>query len=185
MTWYYDAVNKAKPVSSGYVNASKTYMAASHPPADLTMNGRQLSTPEEWDKLLEQQRTPQLVISPSTTTQVQPPTGPASTTASKEDKTPPVLVQYTVETYDAHIINADYTFACPPDLIKKYSKNAGVRMMLLVTVSGTVAFGPDKESPKQTFHDSFVLVPNWDVIARAGSKATRRYIVASQTYRAF
>ncbi|KAM7198089.1 hypothetical protein V8F20_006334 [Naviculisporaceae sp. PSN 640] len=181
VTWYYDAINKGKPISSGYVNANKTYMAAQHPPADLIINGRQLSTPEEWEKLLEQQRTPQLVLSPpsSTTTNI------TNINISKEDKPPTNLVQYTPESYDTHIINADYTFACPPDLAKKYSKNAGVRMMLTVTVSGRVSFGPDKEAPKQTFHDSFVLVPNWEVIARAGSKATRRYIVVSQTYRAF
>lgn len=162
MNWYYQALNEGRPVTSGYVNGNKTYQAANHPPADICINGLVVATPEEWDKLLEQQRF----------------------TESTQGKGKPV-VRYNVDTYDVHILNSDYQFAAPQDLIKKYGKNAGVRMMLLVTVSGTVVFGTEVNSPKQHFHDVFTLVPNWDVIARAGSRATRRYIVSSHNYRAY
>ncbi|KAK4219226.1 hypothetical protein QBC37DRAFT_436795 [Rhypophila decipiens] len=169
ITWYYDALNKGRPVASGYVNGNKTYQTANHAPADIVINGLLVNTPEEWDALLEKQRIPNSVLEAN---------------AAKSDSP---LVQYHVESWDTHVINADYTFAAPEDLIKKYSKGAGVRMMLLVTASGTVTFGLDKESPskKQHFHDTFTLVPNWEVIARAGSKATRRYIITSHNYRAY
>jgi len=162
VAWYYPTINEGKPVSSGYVNNNKTYQAASHPPADICINGLAVATPEEWDKLLEQQRF----------------------TKVNQGKGKPV-VRYNVETYDVHVLNSNYTFAAPEELIKKYNKNSGVRMVMLVTVSGTVQFGADKSSPKQHFHDVFTLVPNWEVIARAGSKATRRYIICSQNYRAY
>ncbi|KAM7221155.1 hypothetical protein V8F06_003540 [Rhypophila decipiens] len=193
ITWYYDALNKGRPVASGYVNGNKTYQTANHAPADIVINGLLVNTPEEWDALLEKQRIPNSVLeanaaksdSSTTTTTEKPAIPPSASTNGKEIKRP--LVQYHVESWDTHVINADYTFAAPEDLIKKYSKGAGVRMMLLVTASGTVTFGLDKESSskKQHFHDTFTLVPNWEVIARAGSKATRRYIITSHNYRAY
>ena len=114
MTWYYHSINEGKPVASGYVNGNKDYQAASHPPADICVNGLHVATPEEWDKLLEQQRF----------------------TKVTQGKGKPV-VRYTVDNCDVHILNSNYTFAAPEELIKKYNKNSGVRMMMLLTVSGT------------------------------------------------
>ncbi|KAK4162787.1 hypothetical protein QBC43DRAFT_320989, partial [Cladorrhinum sp. PSN259] len=168
--WFYDQLNKSKPISSAYTTNSETYKQASHPPSDICVNGLVLSTPEDLEKTIDKSR---------------------SWTNCPADKT----VRYVVESFDASVVNGDYRFAAPPNLIETHGKNDGVRLMISLTVSGTVFYGVDKHSRdnanymvKKHFNDVFILVPNWDVIGRNSKNkaiAGRRYIVASHTHRAF
>src|SRR5437016_6321046 len=88
--WYYRQLNESKPLAQGYVNNNATYSAAGHPPADICVNGLVVGSPQEWEKLLEQQRQ-----------------CPRQTDPNKK------LVRYDVAGFDAHVLNADYRFAAP------------------------------------------------------------------------
>lgn len=108
--------------------------------------------------------------------------GPASSSA----------VRYEVDAFDVHVINHDYRFAAPPAVLvpdpSKPAHGAGVRIMMALTVAGTVHLGSTsgaENARTQHFSDVFILVPNWDAIAKHGSRNTRRYIIASHTYRAY
>ncbi|KAL2023873.1 hypothetical protein VTK56DRAFT_650 [Thermocarpiscus australiensis] len=166
--WYYRQINIARPIAPAYINGHPAY--ANHPPADICINGLVVATPEEWESLLEKQRQ-----APSTT--------PAHLRA----------VRYEVQSYDVHVINNDYRFGAPQKLLDAHGPHDGVRMMMLLTVSGTVYFGVDKSDRhvdnyayKQHFNDVFILVPDWDLLARPGPKHERRkYLIASHTYRAY
>lgn len=166
--WYYTSLTDGKPVSSAYVNSNAKYLAASHPPADICINGTVVSKPEEWDALLEQQR-------------LIPFTGAKG------------KVKYEVDGFDVHVINKDYRFAAPAEIqaatdSKLMARTEDARIMMVVTVAGSVSFG-GKETrgtpEKQHFSDVFVLVPNWDYITRPKFKGHKRYLVASHTYRAY
>ena len=57
---------------------------------------------------------------------------------------------------------------------------------MMLTVLGSVVYGADRrDAPRQHFNDVFILVPNWDAIARHGARGNRRYLIASHTYRAY
>jgi len=90
-----------------------------------------------------------------------------------------------------HVLNPDYRFAAPPEIqngtdAKAMTRTEHARIMMMVTASGTVTFGTDdRHALKQHFNDVFILVPNWDVVARPGSRNNRRYLIASHTYRAY
>jgi NTF2-related export protein 1/2 len=126
-----------------------------------------VATPQEWEQILEQQRQ-----------------------APKQPDPNRRRVRYDVETLLVHVINADYRFACPQKLLDTYAATAGVRMMLSVLVTGSVYFGTGREKgdeywEKQTFSDSFVLVPNWDLLERPPTKQHgRKYLIISHNYRA-
>lgn len=165
--WYYTQLTDGKPVSSCYVNSNAKYLAASHPPADICINGTVVSTPEEWDRLLDQQR-----LIPFT---------------QQKGK-----VKYEVEGFDVHVINKDYRFAAPAEIqaatdAKLMQRTEDARIMMVVTVSGNVTYGGKEKGtpPKQHFSDVFVLVPNWDYVTRPKFKGHKRYLVASHTYRAY
>ncbi|KAK3350819.1 hypothetical protein B0H65DRAFT_456015 [Neurospora tetraspora] len=167
--WYYTQLTDGKPIASAYVNSNAKYLAASHPPADICINGQVIATPEEWDALLEQQR-----LVPFT---------------QQKGK-----VKYEVEGFDVHVINKDYRFAAPAEIVaatdpKLMQRTEDARLMMVVTVAGSVTFGAGgKEKgtpPKQHFSDVFVLVPNWDYVTRPKFKGHKRYLVASHTYRAY
>jgi len=155
------------------VNNNPTYRAAGHPPADICINGLVVATPEEWDQMLAKQRH----IPAQASTGGNPSRGASH------------AVRYEVDTFDMHVINPDYRFAAPPAVLvpdpSKPDHGAGVRIMTMLTVSGTVHFTADKEGLKQHFNDVFILVPNWDIIAKHGSRGVKRYLIASHNYRAF
>ncbi|KAK0643025.1 hypothetical protein B0T16DRAFT_429808 [Cercophora newfieldiana] len=171
---YYKTLNEHKSVASYYVTNNQTYCNAGHPPADICINGLVLATPAEWDAMLAAQRQ-----------------APGSSTASSTTTHRPFPVTYEVESWDAHVINPDYRFAAPPALLvpdpSKSDHGAGIRIMTMLTVSGTVHFTNERdgESFKQHFNDVFILVPNWDILARHGKNAVKRYLIASHNYRAF
>lgn len=65
----------------------------------------------------------------------------------------------------------------------------GVRMMMVLSVSGLVLFGTGRSKAddyweKQSFHDRFILVPNWDVLEKPGARYGRKYLISSHNYRA-
>ncbi|KAK4191680.1 hypothetical protein QBC35DRAFT_295137 [Podospora australis] len=168
VTWYYQQLNEGKPIAQAYVNKNETLMKVGHPPAEICINGQMVATPEDLDTLWAQQRS-----------------APLATT----DKT---HVHYDVHCFDAVVINKDYRFACPQNLIDIHGPNDGVRMMMTVTVSGDVYFGVSKNwktnddfATKQHFNDVFILVPNWEVIGKQNGKFGKKYLVSSHTYRAF
>ncbi|KAK0613383.1 hypothetical protein B0T14DRAFT_526137 [Immersiella caudata] len=165
---YYQAINSNKPVASYYVTDNTTYTNAGHPPADICINGQAGLTPKQWDDLLETQR--KIPSASNTNPRYHP-------------------VRYEVESYDMHVINPDYRFAAPPALLvpdtSKPDLGAGIRLMMMLTVSGTVYFTSDRDGLKQHFNDVFILVPNWDVLAKHGSRAARKLLIASHSYRAF
>ncbi|KAK0739642.1 hypothetical protein B0T21DRAFT_346936 [Apiosordaria backusii] len=165
VSWYYNQINEAKGISQSYVTNNETYKNAGHPPADICVNGLVCATPEDWEKLLAQQRD-----------------APKAATDKKH-------VRYLVDTYDTHVINADYRFGATQNLIDLHGVNDGVRMMIMINVSGTVYFGVsmgnyDEYAVKQHFNDVFILVPNWDTLGK-GSKYGKKFLIASQTYRAY
>nr|4X2H_B Chain B, Sac3N peptide bound to Mex67:Mtr2 [Thermochaetoides thermophila DSM 1495]4X2M_A Chain A, Mtr2 [Thermochaetoides thermophila DSM 1495]4X2M_B Chain B, Mtr2 [Thermochaetoides thermophila DSM 1495]4X2O_B Chain B, Sac3N peptide bound to Mex67:Mtr2 [Thermochaetoides thermophila DSM 1495] len=170
--WYYRQINENKPVASGYVNNNATYTKAGHPPADITINGRVVATPEEWDTMLKEQRAQHNTSSSSTLPIGRKP------------------VRYDVDCFDVHVINADYRFAAPQRMIEQHAPTDGVRMMMALTVSGSVYFGASPRSTddyviKQHFNDVFILVPNWDVLEKPGARSGRKYLIASHKYRAY
>jgi NTF2-related export protein 1/2 len=165
--WYYNQINHSKPIAYGYVNGNSTFERAGHPPADICINGLVVATPQEWEKLLEQQRH-----------------RPQSLSLDKN------AVHYVVEGYDVHVINSDYRFAAPQKMLDIHGPSDGVRMMMMLTVTGSVYFGANKKDNedytlKQHFHDVFILVPNWEILERPGARYGRKYLVASHNYRAF
>ena len=164
--WYYRQINDSKSVSQGYVNGHAAYDKAGHPPADICINGQVVATPQEWEKLLEQQRQ-----------------------APKQPDPNKRRVRYDVDTLNVHVINADYRFGAPQKMLDLHSPTDGVRMMMLVRASGTVYFGTGRNKgddywEKQDFHDTFILVPNWEVLEKPGNKYGRKYLAISHNYRA-
>lgn len=175
ITLFYRALNDSKPISSFYINNNPTYRAAGHKPADICINGALIATPEEYDAILSKQR--------ATTTATTPTPPPARSTPI------PSPVRHDVAAFDAHVLNPDYRFAAPTELLAPSGSGSGksaqsVRVMVLVSVSGTLVLGADpRHQEKRRFTENFILVPNWDAIARHGSKATRRFLIASDQYR--
>ncbi|KAK5661548.1 hypothetical protein OQA88_11454 [Cercophora sp. LCS_1] len=155
---YYQCLNEVRPTSGLYVTNNRTYQEAGHPPADICINGQVYSSPEDVD-----------VVRRSN------PTGRTT--------------RYKVESIDAHILNPDYRFAAPPSLLapnpSKPDQGASTKIMLMVTVSGTVTITEHVNTNAYKFNDVFRLVPNWDVIAKYGTKGAKRFLVASQTLRVF
>ena len=164
--WYYRQINDSKSVSQGYVNGHAAYDKAGHPPADICINGQVVATPQEWEKLLEQQRQ-----------------------APKQPDPNKRRVRYDLDAYNVHVINADYRFGAPQRMLDVHSPTDGVRMMMLLTASGTVYLGTGRNKgddywEKQDFHDTFILVPNWEVLEKPGNKYGRKYLAISHNYRA-
>lgn len=161
---YYRCLNEERLVANLYVTNNSTYTQAGHPPADICINGLVVSTPEQWDEMVKSQR----------------PVGPPEPPATRAS-----LVQYHPDSLDCHVINSDYRYAAPPEVLvpnpSKPHQGASVRTMLLVTVSGRVTFGA---APELHFNDVFRLVPNWDAIAKH-AKGSKRFLITSHTYRAF
>ncbi|KAH6626224.1 hypothetical protein B0J18DRAFT_489129 [Chaetomium sp. MPI-SDFR-AT-0129] len=164
--WYYRQLNDAKPVSQGYINGHAAYTNAGHEPADICINGLVVATPQEWDKLLDQQRE-----------------------APKQPDPNKRRVRYDVESFDVHVINADYRFGASAKMLEQNAPTDGVRMMMVLTVAGSVLFGTGRSKAedyweKQSFHDRFILVPNWDVLEKPGARYGRKYLISSHNYRA-
>ncbi|CAG8979517.1 hypothetical protein HYALB_00004969 [Hymenoscyphus albidus] len=103
-------------------------------------------------------------------------TDPASLPALFE-KQPP-KTHYEVQSFDCHVLNANFNIGAPEGLLEP--NNAGKKMSIAVTVSGSVRYGEGADV--QGFMDNLVLVPNWDVYGKP-AKGRRKWIVMSQKFR--
>lgn len=94
-------------------------------------------------------------------------------------------VHYEVESLDAHVINPSFAFGAPPNLHEgdKVERSGG-KMSITVTVMGRVQFGKGREAQQKMFNEMFVLVPNWDALARNPPRGLKRWLIMSQNFRA-
>lgn len=94
-------------------------------------------------------------------------------------------VFYEVESLDAHVINPLFQLGAPETVHdnSKVERNGG-RMSVAVTIMGRVRFGKGKEAPQKMFNETFVLVPNWDALARNPPRGLKRWLIMSQNFRA-
>lgn len=167
--WYYRDLNDAKPLSSYYVNASNKYAAAGVT-ADLTINGAHLAHPDEYELLLQQQR------------------GGAATNGavaggSRSHNSARGRVRHEVDSFDAQVLNDDYTLGAPAHLVEQGPDRHGSRLSLLVSVMGVLHLGTGHDAVRKTFNEVFVLVPNWDARGRNPPRNVKRYLISSQNYR--
>ncbi|OAA56397.1 Nuclear transport factor 2 [Cordyceps fumosorosea ARSEF 2679] len=94
-------------------------------------------------------------------------------------------VHYDVESLDAHVLNPSFTVGMPEKLNDaERAERAGSRMSLAVTAVGRVRFGRGKEAPQKMFNETFVLVPNWDALARNPPRGLKKWLIMSQNFRA-
>ena len=63
---------------------------------------------------------------------------------------------------------------------------AGDRISFAVQVSGTVRYGKAGEegTTERAFNEAWLLVPHWEAWARNPPRGLRRWVVASQNFRA-
>ncbi|EQL02332.1 hypothetical protein G6O67_006823 [Ophiocordyceps sinensis] len=94
-------------------------------------------------------------------------------------------VCYEIESLDAHVINPSTAYGAPEKIHEeaKMEKN-GSRMSLVVTTMGKVQFGKGRDAPQNMFNETFVLVPNWDSMAKNPPRGIKRWLIMSQNYRA-
>ncbi|QPG97095.1 hypothetical protein C2857_005755 [Epichloe festucae Fl1] len=94
-------------------------------------------------------------------------------------------VRYEIESLDAHVINPSSQYGAPENIHDndKVEKNGG-RMSVVVTTMGRVQFGKGREAPQKMFNETFVLVPNWDSMARNPPRGLKRWLIMSQNFRA-
>ncbi|OAA69364.1 Nuclear transport factor 2 [Akanthomyces lecanii RCEF 1005] len=94
-------------------------------------------------------------------------------------------VHYDVESLDAHVMNPSFKFGMPDNVhdAAKAERN-GARMSIVVTAVGRVQFGKGKDAPQKMFNETFVLVPNWDAMARNPPRGLKKWLVMSQNFRA-
>lgn len=171
--WYYRDLNDNRSLLPYYVNASTKYTNAGIN-ADITINGGVLASPAEYEALLDEQRG------------AGKPNGPADSNASSSSYTPSTnnnKVRYEVDSFDAQVVNDDYSLACPEHILSRGPDRGGGRVSAVVTVMGVVHVGGGPDALRRRFHEVFVLVPNWDVRGRNPPRGAKRFLIASQNYR--
>jgi NTF2-related export protein 1/2 len=156
-----------------YTNSTKSYTLSTPPrPADISINGQVLQQATEYEALLKKQ--------------------------GRDAK-------YEVESFDAQVINLRFALAVPSDL----QTNDLNRMSVLVQVTGRVTVGGGSKAKEgsadattstaasgsgsagttgptgaRAFNEVFVLVPNWDALAKNAPRGLRRMVILSQNFRA-
>lgn len=145
---YYQAISKRTNLSPFYINSSARYAI----PADISINGSVVATPDGYSKLLD---------------------------AQGEG------VHYEIESFDTHVMNPSFQYGAPDNVLEnaKLERN-GFRMSIIVTTIGRVQFGKGKDAPQKMFNETFVLVPNWDSMARNPPRGIRKWLIMSQNFRA-
>ncbi|PHH92243.1 hypothetical protein CDD83_8262 [Cordyceps sp. RAO-2017] len=149
---YYEALNRRSKLETFYVNSSPRYST----PADISINGKVVATPEEYSALLDAQGSG---------------------------------VRYEVDSLDAHVINPSFAYSAPDSVLDNNSNSSkversGGRVSVVVTIMGKVRFGTGRDAPQKAFNETFVLVPNWDAMARNPPRGLKRWLVMSQNFRA-
>ncbi|TPX07132.1 uncharacterized protein E0L32_010933 [Thyridium curvatum] len=186
--WYYSALNDKKPLASFYVDSNTKYASAGVK-SDISANGLHLAGgPAELEALLNKHA------------------GQGQGTASRSER-----ARYEVEGFDAQVVNPDFRVACPAHLLAgataaTSSENnsggggggpaprgrgaavqaaaAASRVSIAVQVTGWVQYGASKESPRSTFNEVFVLVPNWDAVGPKAARGLKHWLIMSQNFRA-
>lgn len=145
---YYQAVNNLAKLENFYINSSSRYAI----PADISINGSVVATPEDYSKLLSSQGQ---------------------------------NVRYEIESIDTHVMNPSFQYGAPENIHNqaKVEKDGG-RMSIVVTTIGKVQFGKGRDAPQKMFNETFVLVPNWDAMARNPPRGLKKWLVMSQNFRA-
>ncbi|KJZ74988.1 hypothetical protein HIM_05474 [Hirsutella minnesotensis 3608] len=145
---YYQAINARGSLKQFYINSSARYSV----PADISVNGKVLTAPDDYSALLNAQ-------------------GPG--------------VHYEIESLDAHVINPVSAYSAPENIHdnNKNEKN-GSKMSIVVTAMGRVQFGKGKDAQVKMFNETFVLVPNWDSMAKNPPRGLKRWLIMSQNFRA-
>ncbi|KAJ3499190.1 hypothetical protein NLG97_g546 [Lecanicillium saksenae] len=94
-------------------------------------------------------------------------------------------VHYDVESLDSHVMNPSFKFGMPENVhdAAKAERN-GSRMSIVVTAVGRVQFGKGKDAPQKMFNETFILVPNWDAMARNPPRGAKKWLIMSQNFRA-
>lgn len=92
---------------------------------------------------------------------------------------------YELESFDSHVVNPSFGMGAPENVYDgaKVEKNGG-RMSILVNVMGKVQYGKGREAPQKMFHETFVLVPNWEAMVKNPPKGVKRWLIMSQNFRA-
>lgn len=166
--WFYQDINDSKPLSSYYVNANNKYANAGVT-ADITINGACLANPSEYETLLDEQRGSNKATNAATR-------NTRSTSGTSR-------VRYEVDSFDAQVINDDYTIAAPEHNINNGPDKNGGRISMLVSVMGILHLGSGPDAVHKTFNEAFVLVPNWDARGRNPPRNVKRFLISSQNYR--
>ena len=95
-----------------------------------------------------------------------------------QDRIP--ATRYEVQSFDCQVINPNYIAANSEAAISTTGKN----MTILVSVSGFVKYGGNRDAPTRGFSESFVLVPNHDAAkAKNQGKNVKNWLIQSQTFR--
>lgn len=176
--WYYQDLNDSKPLSQYYVNSNNKYATAGVT-ADITINGAHLANPGEYETLLEGQRGGPNSRTSSTTTTTTNGAAPRSNTRSSSA----ARLRHEVDSFDAQVINDDYTLGAPEHLVNQGPDRHGSRISMLVSVMGILHLGSGHDATRKTFNEVFVLVPNWDARGRNPPRNVKRYLISSQNYR--
>ena len=154
---FYHHVSENKSIANLYTSNSPAYQAVNKG-SDLNINGAVVARPEDYERILANQRRLPFGFE---------------------------KIRYVADNWDYHILNAEFNMGAPPDVLGAGNPKRSDRLMLTVMVSGTVFFGSDKDGFKKTFHETFVLVPNWELFAKKTTpKNAVRYLILSQNYRA-
>lgn len=94
-------------------------------------------------------------------------------------------VLYEIESLDTHIINPSFQYGAPENVYdSEKNEKSGRKMSIVVTTMGKVRFGKGREAPQKMFNETFVLVPNWDAMARNPARGLKRWLIMSQNFRA-
>lgn len=168
--WYYQDLNDSKPLSQYYVNSNNKYATAGVT-ADITINGAHLGNPGEYETLLEAQRGNSK------------PTTNGAGHRRAHNNSHNSRVRYEVDSFDAQVINDDYTIGAPEHIVNQGPDRAGSRISMLVSVMGILHLGTGHDTVRKTFNEVFVLVPNWDARGRNPPRNVKRYLISSQNYR--
>lgn len=171
--WYYQDLNDSKPLSPYYVNSNNKYATAGVA-ADITINGAHLANPGEYETLLEGQRG-----GGGANTRTTNGGGPRSSSARSSTS----RVRHEVDSFDAQVINDDYTIGAPEHIVDQGPDRNGSRISMLVSVMGILHLGSGHDAVRKTFNEVFVLVPNWDARGRNPPRNVKRYLISSQNYR--
>ncbi|KAL2290421.1 hypothetical protein FJTKL_15531 [Diaporthe vaccinii] len=167
VSWYYQDLNDHRSLAPYYVNSSPKYTGAGIT-ADVTINGAHLNDPAEYEALLETQRRGNTGVN-----------GADHNTRSGTTK-----VRYEVTSHDTQVLNNDYGLGCPENILASGPDRSGGRISMLVTVTGTVHLGSGPDTQHVRFHEVFVLVPNWDVVARRNPpRNAKKFLISSQNHR--